>query len=115
MRKLTAQKLCSYWHGGQWSALYQYSSSGLYAYQNALKYLQEIETCLHPEYNLYPSVLSKKNEKELNSLKQYFTKLAKDEGIDIGWGKHSVYGYNFPYVRNNPHCLYEIGQLIYAI
>jgi hypothetical protein len=79
--KLRAKEICSHWHGGQWSALYQFTSSGVYLIANHRKYLRDIEDCLHPEYNLHLSKLSIKNETELTRLKKYFIAQGNAAGI----------------------------------
>lgn len=93
-----AKLTCSHWHGGQWSALYQFASSELYAVENHLRYLQEIETCLHPEYNLYPGQLSQKDELALNRLKRYFIETGKRNGVTTIYREHPIYGYQIPYL-----------------
>lgn len=93
-----ARKIMYAWHGGQWSAFYQFASSGEYLTYNILKYLRECEDCLHPEFALYPTTLSKKDETELNWLKAYFVDIAKQHGFEIGFFNHSVYHYLIPYV-----------------
>ena len=99
MRTSTAIKLSAQWHNGQWSSLYQFASSGVYLMANCLRYLQEVESCLHPEYNLYPGFLNKKDEKDLNNLKQYFIREAKRIcDIDIQYSQHPVYGYLIPFL-----------------
>ena len=40
--KLKAKEIASDWHGGQWSALYQFASSGIYLPETHKKYLNEI-------------------------------------------------------------------------
>lgn len=97
----TAKKLSSQWHGGQWSALYQFGSSGVYLIENHLQYLKEVEMSMHPEYDLHPSDLSKKSEKELNSLKEFFTEQGKENGIGTEWHKHDLYTYMIPYITED--------------
>ena len=103
-----AQKICSNWHDGQWSALYQFSSSGIYSNANALRYLQEIETSLHPEYNLHPGELTKTNQQELEKLKRYFN----THGLAVEYKSHPVYGYLIPYLKEDNK---EVTQLKYLI
>lgn len=97
VRNTVAQKIAASWHGGQWSALYQFASSGIYLVENHLRYLQEIETELHPEYNLIPGTLTKAQEKELNKIRTYFIRMGEKQGIETTWRVHSLYGYNIPY------------------
>lgn len=88
------------WHGGNWSALYQFGSSGLYHAENHLRYLQEVEDCLHPEYHLLPGYNTQAADKELNQLKRFFTKNGELHGIKTTWKQHPVYGYNIPVVSS---------------
>jgi len=98
MKTETAKNLCSLWHSGQWSALYQFASSGIYTMQNHLKYLQEVETCLHPEYNLHPGTLSKKDLGNLERLKQFFILQGQEIGIYTQYKQHPDYGYLIPFI-----------------
>lgn len=101
IKNKTAQSICASWHGGQWSALYQFASSGIYTVENHLRYLQEIETCLHPEYNLYPGELTKTQERELTKLKSYFLMKGRENSIDTEYRKHEIYGYLIPYISDH--------------
>lgn len=101
MRQKTAQQICSNWHGGQWSAYYQYASSGIYLPANHLRYLQETEDNLHPEYALHPSELTKKDERELTNLKSFFILQGEKSGIKTDFKKHPSYGYLIPYITEN--------------
>jgi len=101
IRNVIAQKIAASWHGGQWSALYQFASSGTYLVENHLRYLQEVETELHPEYNLLPGTLPKAQEKELNRLRRYFISMGEKKGIGTNWEVHSLYGYNIPFVTED--------------
>ena len=112
--KNKAKEICSLWHGGQWSNLYQFASSGVFIGPNCLKYLKEIQECLEPEFYLHPATLSKKNERELNSLKNFFEFKCREMGIVITWQKHSIYGYLIPYAPVNLHNL-ELEPLHLAI
>lgn len=96
LRHKTAQQICQHWHGGQWSALYQFSSSAEYSVINHLRYLQEIEENLHPEFWLKPGSLTAKDRNELTALKNYFLKTGKRHGITTEYIKHPVYGYEIP-------------------
>lgn len=98
MRHSTAIKICSNWHSGQCSAFYQFSSSGIYTTENHLRYLQEVESCLHPEYNLHPSTLNKKDAANLENLKQFFILEGQKQGIYTQYAEHPVYGYLIPFV-----------------
>lgn len=113
MRTETAIKICAEWHGGQWSPLYQFASTGTFYRANVLQYFQEIETCLHPEYNLHPSQLSKKDERNLTGLKNYFIRLAKVHGYEIEFKTHSMYGYLIPYIKEGNAA--GVKELHYAI
>lgn len=112
-----AQEICSHWHDGQYSAFYQFASSGIFTIENVLRYLQECENNLHPEYNLHPSILSVKNNKELNSLKSFFIKTANDNKIYIGWETHPVYGYEIPFISGatSQSIIDKVVGLRYAI
>ncbi len=101
MRHESAKKICSNWHGGQWSALYQFASSGEYIVENHLRYLQEVETALHPEYNLYPGELNKKDTGNLTGLKWYFIRMGERSGIKTEYHKHNLYGYYIPYISED--------------
>lgn len=101
IRVRTAQRIAGTCHGGQWSALYQFASNGIYLKENHLRYLQEVETALHPEYDLYPGELSKKQEKQLNGLKYYFLLQGNRNGLKTVWGIHPKYGYNIPFADEN--------------
>ena len=98
LRIKTAQKIASYWHDGQWSALYSFASTGKYLIELHLQYLKEIEGCLHPEYALHPGTLSKKDEKELIALQQYFIVTGQSLGIYTQYTKHNDYGYLIPFI-----------------
>ena len=93
-----AREIANSWHGGQWSALYQFGSSGVYMPENHLRYLREVQQCFETEYKLKPSELPQKHKGELASLKRYFTFKGKENGIITVWQKHDVYGYMIPYV-----------------
>lgn len=101
IRNSTAELIAAVWHGGQWSALYQLSSNGIYFLENHLRYLQEIERDLHPEYDLHPSELSKKGERDLNSLKEWVIRQGEAKGIRTEWHKHELYGYMIPYIAED--------------
>ncbi len=85
-----ARQICSYWHDGQWSALYQYSSSGIVTPCNKLDYLNETFASLQPEYHAtHPRELKQSEIKELTSLLNYFQHKLTDYKII----KHPDYGY----------------------
>ena len=63
IRKKRAIEICSHWHGGQWSALYSFCSTGRYIDKKYSDYLSEIK-----ENN--PQKV--KEKAELNSLKRFF-------------------------------------------
>ena len=98
MRHSTAVKICSNWHGGQWSAFYQFASTGIYTVENHLRYLQEVEDCLHPEYNLHPSTLNKKDSTNLEGLKQFFILEGQKHGIYTQYATNNQYGYLMPFI-----------------
>lgn len=60
-----AQLISSYWYNGQWSALYQFLSSGIYLSENHDRYIREVENALK-------SAKLKKDKDELKKLKNYF-------------------------------------------
>lgn len=97
----SAIKISSNWHGGQWSALYQFASSGKYLIQNHLQYLKEIEEDLHPEYALYPSELSKKDKGNLIGLKWFFIRMGERNSIKTEYHKHEIYGYEIPFISED--------------
>lgn len=101
IRTITAKNICASWHSGQWSALYQFASSGIYTMENHLRYLQEVESCLHPEYNLYPGELNKGEERELNNLKSYFIRMGEINGLKTEFHAHTLYGYLIPYLTED--------------
>lgn len=63
--KEKARQIASNWHGGQWSGLYQFSSSGIYVSENHDRYIREVERDL----NL---AKLKKDKEDLRKLKNYF-------------------------------------------
>lgn len=111
-----AKQICSHWHGGQWSAYYQFSCTG-YMIENCLHYLKETEDNLHPEYALHPGTLTKKDERELNSLKRYFIACGKSYGLDFTYEKNKSYGYMMPKICNDvpQETLDKIIKLAYLI
>jgi len=95
-RKDQVKKVCSEWHGGQWSALYQFASSGQFVPENTLRYLKELQECREPEYYLHPGTISVKDNNRLRAAQNFFTQEAKRTGIIITWRRHPVYGYMVP-------------------
>lgn len=61
-----AREIASHWHGGQWSALYQFASSGVVTKENLNRYFSEINSDLNGA--------SHKDKKELKSLELFFVK-----------------------------------------
>lgn len=113
MKQITAVKLAAKWHGGQWSALYQFASSGEYLIENHLRYLREIEDSLHPEYNLHPGTLNKRNEKELNGMKSFFIEAGGKQRIKTEYHNHPVYGFPIPFISEDTP--FELAQTIKAL
>ena len=103
------RKVCASWHGGQWSALYQFASSGIFIHDNILRYLRELQECREPEYYLYPCTISKHDDLKLSACQRWFE---KQYGSKIVWEHHPIYGYMVP-------CLAEhddtVTKLILAI
>ncbi len=96
-----AKEISSNWHGGQFSWLYQFASSGIFQLTDYLYYLKEVEACLQPEYfAAHPYELKKKDIAELNSLKRYFIAEAAQWGVITGYGIHPTYGYNVPFFKS---------------
>ena len=91
-----AKEICSNWHGGQWSALYQFSSSKTWCIENTLRYVWEVEIDLQELFRVNTGVLTKKNKCELKALKNFFLYKAKENNVPIISVKHSQYGYNYP-------------------
>lgn len=99
-QKKTVLATCAEWHGGQWSALYQFCSTGVYVPKNAALYVAEILDCLNWELAPYPNPLSKKETDRLTSCLNYFINQAAKVGIIVEVGKHSYYGYNIAVIAN---------------
>lgn len=91
-----AKLLCSQWHAGQGSALYQFSSTGIFSIDNFLKYLRETEDCLHPEYDLHPGTRGKRDIEYLTRLQQYFEFIGLNLGLKVKWETQELYGYRIP-------------------
>jgi len=110
MKTITSKRcreICQNWHGGQWSALYQFASSGVYLVANHLKYLRELQECREPEYYLHPGTISKKNDAELKSAIRYFENIGT---IKTEWVKHEIYGYLMPVCENS-----EVEPVLYFV
>jgi hypothetical protein len=102
LSKDRAREIASHWHGGQWSALYQFMSSGVYMPQNHLWYLFEIIQDIENEYHApYPRKLSQKETRELKSLIRWFAYKGEEHGIKTDVRTHSQYGYSYPVVSEN--------------
>jgi hypothetical protein len=106
-RKEQIQKTCAEWHGGQWSALYQFCSSGVYLVENHLRYLKELQECREPEYYLHPGTISKADDKRLQSAQKYFTEQGKKIGVVTDWKRHKLYGYEIPFIFDAPETIYS--------
>jgi hypothetical protein len=96
-----AKQLATHWHGGQWSALYQFGSSGVYLKENHLLYLEEIEQEIYrPETALRPFTRSKKQTNELITLKRFFLSMGNKSGIKTVYTKDK-YGIPFPQLHDS--------------
>lgn len=94
-----AKQITGNWHGGQWSALYSFASTGRFAVEHTLQYFKDIETALRPDFALHPgSLFPKKSERELNSLKKFMLNEARENGYPVEFEPHKVYGYLIPYL-----------------
>ena len=101
IRKETAQKICNSWHGGQWSALYQFGSSGVFVPDNSIRYLWEIMQDLQNEFFApYPHELKNGEVKQLTQLKEYFEReIFIELGKLVEYKQHPLYGYKFPDIK----------------
>ncbi|HTF27217.1 MAG TPA: hypothetical protein VK625_00155 [Flavitalea sp.] len=116
MRHKTALRISNSWHGGQWSALYQFSSSGEWLIDNHLRYLQEVQACLEPEYfAAHPAELTQKDKNELTGLLNYFIGRGEHYAIKTEFKKHSVYGYTVPVLTSSPTCVGHITKPVYPV
>jgi hypothetical protein len=96
-----AKELASNWHGGQYSAMYQFASSYTYLRENHLLYLEEIEQDIHrPETALRPFYRSKKDTNELIALKRFFIVQGEKHGIRTVYTKDK-YGIPFPQLHDS--------------
>ncbi len=98
MEKL--QKIAIYWHGGLWSAMYQYGSSGVFLKENTLQYLWEAYASLIQYGAIKERSLSISSKNELKAFIKDIERLAKENGIIIEWADHTFYSYQFPVVAN---------------
>lgn len=96
-RNEQVRNLCATWHGGQWSALYQFCSSGVYMVENHLRYLKELQECREPEFYLHPGTISKKDDNQLRAAQNYFIQQGAKIGINTYWGNHNLYWYKIPF------------------
>lgn len=97
-----AQQLCNEWHGGQWSALYQFGSSKVWDIANTLRYVWEIQQDLQQEFfAAYPQILSKKTVRELTQLRDFFMFKAVENNVPVVLVKHDLYGYEYPLLSPN--------------
>lgn len=96
MEKL--QKIASYWHGGQWSAMYQLASSGVFLRENTLQYLWEANAELIQYGRIHEIILSKAKRNELRAFIKGIEALAKQHGIEVEWAEHPIYSYSFPVI-----------------
>jgi len=96
---LRAREISGEWHEGGHSALYQFTSSGVFVLENARKYLFEVQICIESEFWTYPRTLSQKDQKQLRSLKNWFTYKCKENGLAVTWAKHPDYGYLVPFLE----------------
>lgn len=106
-----ALNLCAAWHGGQWSALYQFASSGKYLIENHLRYLQEITQDEEIEYfAAIPPRRTKKDYAELARMRRFFEAKGRENSIGTVWHTHPDYGYKIPFVSNETND--ELGRQI---
>ena len=92
-----ARHIANLWHGGQWSPLYQFASSGEYIPSQHLQYLKEVYSNIENEYYApYPQLLTKKELSELKSLLKWFEYKGKENGIHTEYVKSKHYGYTKP-------------------
>ena len=90
MRTISKEKariLASYWHGGQWSQLYAFTSSGSCNYIEAIN--EVLNSIYHQETALRPYDLPKYQVKQLNQLKAFFE---KEIGTPVNYQKN-YYGF----------------------
>lgn len=81
MTPTRARRLASEWHGGQWSNLYQFASSGIFRLPCCLLYVEEIvQELLRPETHARPFTRTRKQERDLAHLRDFFVDLAREVG-----------------------------------
>jgi hypothetical protein len=114
-RKEQVQKVCADWHGGQWSALYQFASSGIYLPTKHLYYLKELQECREPEYYLHPTVLAKRENDRLQAAQNYFVSEGKKHSIVTDWKRHKVYGYEIPFVFDADPTVFANIEPLYIV
>lgn len=96
-----ALEIAGQWHGGQWSALYSFASSGEMFTQFSLEYINECVNNIQSEYHTSKSVYqSEKDKRELKSLIRFFLKFLQD-AVNIEFVIHPNYGYTFPQLSQN--------------
>ena len=100
--KQRAQEIASWWHGGQWSALYSFCSTGIFCIEHSLQYFKEIYSDIEAEYfSAHEVNRTQKQIRELNQLKRYLLKVAQAEhGLEIEFYKDQKYGYTVPYLAD---------------
>lgn len=96
-----AQEIASHWHGGQWSAFYQFSSSGCFIIENVLQYFKELLADMEPEYwSLHPVERKVYEMKELRLLERFFHAKATELNVAVEYGKSEQYGYLIPFIKD---------------
>lgn len=112
MKNETAKRIASNWHGGQWSALYSFASSGQLDVETSLIIVEEVtQEILQPELALRPFFRSKKEQNELIKLRQFFIDYFKKEyATDIRIGK-DYYGNEMPFLYGTNHNVRSIKRL----
>lgn len=95
---IRARAIASQWHDSGNSALYQFASSGVFVFENALRYLKEVQGSIESEFWPFPKTLSRKDASELGSLKRWFTFKCTENGLSVTWVKHPQYGYLVPFI-----------------
>lgn len=103
IRTNTAREYCHLWHGGQWSSLYQFGSSGELTPENYIHYIWEIMRSLQQEFFAqHPSILNKGELKQLNGLKEFFEhRIQLATGQTVTYKKHHQYGYLYPVLEGH--------------
>jgi len=83
------------------TALHKLGQGKGYDMAYALQYLKEVERALRPDFNLIPGELTKREEKELNKLKEWLVFKGNEYGLKFEWEKHKLYGYVIPYLTED--------------